>query len=270
MYMTSKAKAPADAKFAKALGGGDIAARWLIHRDAGDAEGGKIGLVEAAPRATLSVPPDEGADQALFVLGGTGAAVATPVPTPFDVGASFFVPAGGSLGLRAGEEGLRLLLIHSGAAQEDAFDGALGPAPAAAPEIRMKRLDEVENVPFHEPKLGFLHVSARWLVTAESATSRALVVGQSSFAIGGAHLLHRHAHAEEFFYVFGGRGVHLIEGGAVPMRVGDIVHVPRNEWHGFRNTGSTPVRAVFGYLGVNTVDAAGYEVHESCPFCGGA
>jgi mannose-6-phosphate isomerase-like protein (cupin superfamily) len=267
MYMTSQAKAPADANFAKALGGGDIAARWLIHRDAGDAAAGKIGLIEAAPGANVSLDPDGRGEQALFVLDGTGTALTTPVEAPFDAGTSFFVRAGQSLRLRAGDQVLRLLLIYSGSARADAFGGAIGSAAVA--ELRMKKLDDVSNVPFHEPKLGFLHVSARWLVTAESAPSRALVVGQSGFAAGGAHLLHRHAHAEEFFYVFDGGGVHLVEGGEVAMRVGDIVHVPGNEWHGFRNTGTTPVRAVFGYLGVNTVDAAGYEVHESCPFCGG-
>jgi mannose-6-phosphate isomerase-like protein (cupin superfamily) len=44
------------------------------------------------------------------------------------------------------------------------------------------------------------------------------------------------------------------------MSAGQLAFVPRNEWHGFRNTGSEPVRALFGYLGVGSRAEAGYEL----------
>ena len=53
----------------------------------------------------------------------------------------------------------------------------------------------------------------------------------------------------------------FIEGGEIPMKAGDVVFAPRGEWHGFRNTDDRPVRAIFGYFGVTSLDEAGYEVH---------
>ncbi len=62
--------------------------------------------------------------------------------------------------------------------------------------------------------------------------------------------------------VIEGAGVHLVEDREIPMRAGDIVFTARDEWHGFRNTGDQPVRAVFGYFGASELEAAGYEVHR--------
>ena len=73
--------------------------------------------------------------------------------------------------------------------------------------------------------------------------------------------MHRHDHGDEFFYVFDGRGAHLVDGGEVAMQAGDVVFAPRGEWHGFRNTEDRPVRAIFGYFGVTSLEEAGYEVH---------
>lgn len=137
------------------------------------------------------------------------------------------------------------------------WPGAATPAP-----ILVVPLDAVASVPFHKPELGFHHVAARWLVDAGTAQSEALIVGQSTFVPGGAHLLHRHDRAEEFFFVIEGTGVHLVDGQQIAMTPGDIVFTTRDEWHGFRNTGSRPVRAVFGYFGASRLDAAGYEVHS--------
>jgi mannose-6-phosphate isomerase-like protein (cupin superfamily) len=108
-------------------------------------------------------------------------------------------------------------------------------------------------------------MAARWLVNAETVASSALIVGQSTFAPDSAHLLHRHDRVEEFFFILEGNGAQLVEGGEIPIAAGDVIFVPRNEWHGFRNTGRQPVRAVFGYFGANKVEAGGYEVHMTAP-----
>jgi quercetin dioxygenase-like cupin family protein len=96
------------------------------------------------------------------------------------------------------------------------------------------------------------------------------VVGQSTFVPDGAHLLHRHDHGDEFFYVFDGQGAHLVEGGELAVQTGDVVFAPRGEWHGFRNTRDRPVRAIFGYFGVTSLDEAGYEVHPAVAATNGA
>jgi quercetin dioxygenase-like cupin family protein len=126
---------------------------------------------------------------------------------------------------------------------------------------RLLNIPQVEDHPFHMPEQGFYHLSARWLVDG-GIGAEALVVGQSTFTQqGSAHELHRHDHAEEFFFLLEGHGHHLTEEAAHPMTQGDIVFVPQQEWHGFRNTGSGPVRAIFGYFGVNSLETSGYELH---------
>jgi len=105
-------------------------------------------------------------------------------------------------------------------------------------------------------------MKARSLIDADHGGSTALLLGQGTFAPGdGCHALHRHPHACEIFYVWSGEGVHLVDDGSEhPVRAGDLAYIPRNEWHGFRNTGHTEVQAVFGYIGVNSREAAGYEL----------
>ena len=49
-------------------------------------------------------------------------------------------------------------------------------------------------------------------------------------------------------------------GAAAFILAGEMAFVPRNEWHGFRNTGAAPVLAFFGYLGVGARIEAGYQV----------
>jgi quercetin dioxygenase-like cupin family protein len=168
-----------------------------------------------------------------------------------------FLPGGETLEIAARREALRLALIQGGRA-------------TAVTGMAITSLGQVENVPFHKPELGFIHVAARWLVGGNAAKSAALVVGQSTFIPGAAHLLHRHDHGDEFFYVFDGQGAHLVEGGELAMQAGDVVFAPRGEWHGFRNTCDHPVRAIFGYFGVTSLDEAGYEVHPAVAATNGA
>lgn len=121
---------------------------------------------------------------------------------------------------------------------------------------------ETDEVELDDPATGFIGMKARWLATDEICGTGSVVVGASRFAAeGGAHELHRHAEAAEFFIVLAGEGVQLDEDGAeVPVEVGEAALLPRGSWHGFRNTGGEEVRAVFGFLGATSLDRAGYEL----------
>jgi quercetin dioxygenase-like cupin family protein len=117
----------------------------------------------------------------------------------------------------------------------------------------------------HDPDRGFFRMTARMLVNGPSAGQRSFTVGMSTFAPGaGCHDLHRHAHAEELFFVWSGEGAHL-SAHADPhgLRAGDLTWVARNEDHGFRNTGAIPVRAMFCYLGTDDRAGAGYELSRT-------
>lgn len=76
------------------------------------------------------------------------------------------------------------------------------------------------------------------------------------------HELHRHPHAEEYFYVVRGSGLHLTEDEPVRLAEGDLVFVARNEWHGFANDTDEPVLAVTVMGGVAHYRGAGYEARD--------
>jgi quercetin dioxygenase-like cupin family protein len=127
-------------------------------------------------------------------------------------------------------------------------------------------LDDVADTEAHRPALGFFDMKARMLVDGTSEGTRSFTLGLGTFAPGtGCHALHRHSNADEFFYLWEGRGAHLTGDGLThSLKAGELVYVPRNEWHGFQNTGPTPARALFGYLGVDSRSEAGYEVLQPC------
>ena len=247
MYLVAS-NSPARSSIAELVGAGDVAARWLIDEECSGATLGKIGLIEIGSGGTARLTPDAGREHMVFVLHGRCHVRCDSVDADVHKETVIFLPGGEALEVRPRHDASRLLLIQGGHA-----------APGAGTQVTS--LDRVENVPFHRPELGFIHVAARWLVGANAAKSSSLVVGQSTFVSGAAHLLHRHDHGDEFFYVFDGRGAHLVDGGEVAMQAGDVVFAPRGEWHGFRNTDDRPVRAIFGYFGVTSLEEAGYEVH---------
>jgi quercetin dioxygenase-like cupin family protein len=247
MYLVAS-NSSAHARVAEFVGNGDATARWLIDQESGGSRFGRIGVIEMGPRGSARLTPQAGHEQMLFALHGGGRVRCDAVDADVREESVIFLPGKQTLELEPRRDALRLLLIQGGRA-------------AATGRMQITSLDQVENVPFHKPELGFIHVAARWLVGGNAAKSAALVVGQSTFIPGAAHLLHRHDHGDEFFYVFDGQGAHLVEGGELAMQAGDAVFAPRGEWHGFRNTGDLPVRAIFGYFGVTSLEEAGYEVH---------
>ena len=263
MYLATRERS-VRSSFADRIGPGDVEAYWLIDRERGEASCGKIGVIEIKAGGTASVMPEANDEDMVFVLRGHGVARIEGRAADIRDEQVIFIPAGNSLELQAGDEALQLLLVHGGSGNVADPGGRRASRTIAAEPIAkplITRLDQVENGAVHNPELGFLHVAARWLVSAGASKSSSLVIGQSTFVRDAAHLLHKHDHADEFFYVFEGEGAHLVEGGEIAMKAGDVVFAPRGEWHGFRNKNDRPVRAIFGYFGVAALEDAGYEVH---------
>jgi glyoxylate utilization-related uncharacterized protein len=61
-------------------------------------------------------------------------------------------------------------------------------------------------------------------------------------------------------YVLEGEGLHLTDGEPVRLRKGDLVFIPKGEWHGFANDSDDPTLAVTVMGGVAHYSDAGYEV----------
>jgi len=145
-----------------------------------------------------------------------------------------------------------------------ALDSAKTDPATDAAQVECFSLFDVADEVLHRPEAGFFHMGTRMLLNA-SHSYQSFIFGQSSFAPeNGIHALHRHAGADEMFYVWDGEGSHLnADGTEHPMRPGDAVFVPRGEWHGFRNTGVRPVRAFFGLIGAGDMQRAGNEVLDN-------
>ena len=75
---------------------------------------------------------------------------------------------------------------------------------------------------------------------------------------GSKHDIHRHPNAEEFEYLVSGRGIARVGDTDVELGPGEVVFVPKNDYHGFENSGDEPVFMVWGYAGAASLDEAGY------------
>ena len=102
-----------------------------------------------------------------------------------------------------------------------------------------------------------------WLIDRAGAGSTEVVFNVTEFSPGKTHGLHRHPHAEEVLYVLRGEGLHLSEGEPVRQRAGEVVFIPRGEWHGFANDSERPTTVIAVFGGVGSYDEAGYEEQEA-------
>jgi quercetin dioxygenase-like cupin family protein len=245
---------------------GGATAWWLLHGGAGPTTRGTLGIAQLDAGVDTPIHRHPEAEEAILVLDGAGIAMTSQGEQPLRAGTVLFAPRGSWHGLRVGDGPMRLLVAYGGVsavadAGWEAPDGKLRDAGFHAALVDWEQ--PVEHSA-HDPALGFFHIRARWLVDGESLASKQLVVGLStSEASRGAHELHRHAHAAEFFYLLEGVGAHITEDGEeIPVAAGEVTFIPPGEWHGFRNRGSVDARAVFGFFGVNSREAAGYEVFD--------
>jgi quercetin dioxygenase-like cupin family protein len=106
-------------------------------------------------------------------------------------------------------------------------------------------------------------MDVRWLVTRQTVGADDTVFGVTYFPPGSRHEIHRHEHAEEVEYLIQGQGVARVGEDDVTMGVGDAVFVPRNDYHGFRNTSGTETAVmIWCYAGAANLEEAGYVTEE--------
>lgn len=255
---------------------------WLIDGDLGGSDDGAVARMTIEAGGGQEPHRHPGSEEVSLVLEGSGSALVDGAWVVIEAGNLLHAPPGSVHALAAGPEGLDLLVVLSApsaaaagweasartpAAQTSPADTA-SPATTAAVAVagvavsRVLTGVETDEVTLDDPATGFIGMNARWLATDEICATGSIVVGASRFAPeGGAHELHRHAEAAEFFIVLSGEGAQLDEdGNEVPVEVGEAALLPKGAWHGFRATGPEEVRAVFGFLGATSLDRAGYEL----------
>ena len=107
---------------------------------------------------------------------------------------------------------------------------------------------------------GWEGMEVHWLADRDHGGTETTVFNVTQFPPNRAHEVHRHEHAEEYFLLLEGSGLHLSDGDPVRLEQGELVFVPKGEWHGFANDTDEPAVAVTVMGGVSHYSDAGYEV----------
>lgn len=109
------------------------------------------------------------------------------------------------------------------------------------------------------PDQGWISMDIRFPLPVDLARAGGVALFRAVFTPGAEHRAHTHPNADEFFYVIRGRaeigsGDEIHEVGA-----GTVEFVPRGTVHWLRNIDrSEEVEVVGGYLGVGSLEEAGY------------
>jgi quercetin dioxygenase-like cupin family protein len=121
-------------------------------------------------------------------------------------------------------------------------------------------VDEVEPAAVTADQ-GWRGMDIRFMITRDAAGTGSVCLFRAVFPPGAAHEPHRHPNADEFFYVIRGRALLGAEREEHEARSGTVEFVPAGRVHWLRNLDtSEPVEVVGGYLGVGSLDEAGYEL----------
>jgi quercetin dioxygenase-like cupin family protein len=121
----------------------------------------------------------------------------------------------------------------------------------------------IEDVPLEQnlrEDEGWIDMQVQFLIDAEAAGSKDLVVGRTLLPPGARHERHRHPNCDEFLVVMSGHGEIYTNRGREASQAGDVIFTPRCNWHGFDNTSDKDVLLIWGWSGAGSLEAAGYEV----------
>ena len=121
------------------------------------------------------------------------------------------------------------------------------------------KIQDIPLISSDHPDLS--QVSVRTLISRDTVATHRGMLSIAEFAPGGYHKLHRHDRSAQISYLLAGKGEHLTENGPVAIRAGDATYVPKNTWHGFRNTGTEKALLLSLYSPAATLAEAGYETH---------
>ena len=123
----------------------------------------------------------------------------------------------------------------------------------------LAHVDEITPAPVPLDK-GWRDMDIRFIATRDLTGSDAICLFRTVFPPGAAHDKHVHPHADEFLYVIRGRAGAGCGEEEFEVGPGSVQLVPRGQVHWLRNLDpERPVELVGGYLGVGSLDEAGYD-----------
>ena len=101
-------------------------------------------------------------------------------------------------------------------------------------------------------------MDVRWLLTRDTVGAEHSVFGITVFPRARSTTSIATRNAEEFEYLVSGHGIARVGDADVELGPGEVVFVPKNDYHGFENTGDEPVFMIWGYAGAASLEEAGY------------
>ncbi|MGH7903842.1 MAG: cupin domain-containing protein [Candidatus Dormibacteraceae bacterium] len=120
-------------------------------------------------------------------------------------------------------------------------------------------IDEVAPKAVSESQ-GWQGMDIRFPLPEEIARSGGVALFRAVFRPGARHKPHRHPDADEFFYVIRGRAAIGTEAEEHDVTAGTVEFVSRGRVHWLRNLDPAgEVEVLGGYLGVGSLEEAGYE-----------
>jgi quercetin dioxygenase-like cupin family protein len=256
-----------DRSWGREIGAHGVCAHWLINATGNETgEGGLAGILEIEPGGELPPHRHPDVETVALVLEGTASVTHSQGTLAATPGTVIFAAAGAWHGV-AVDAGppcrLFAVLTTARGPAEVAWERPAATGALAGPRLAIIDMSAAPEVRMHDPDDGRYNIHARWLVDRDHAGSASLVFGQCTFFPHSLHATHRHPGAAELLYVYEGAGEHLTEHGSIPQRAGELVYVPRGEWHGLRGSPDGPLHAVFAMLAVASGDEAGYELHPA-------
>jgi quercetin dioxygenase-like cupin family protein len=91
-----------------------------------------------------------------------------------------------------------------------------------------------------------------------------IVADLLTFPPGFVHHMHRHPHADMIVVPLTGNLQFLGDfDRTAELKPGQVLVVPRDNWHEFRNVSDAPSEALHIFSGVGTVEDIGYEPHPN-------
>src|SRR5262249_60708933 len=132
------------------------------------------------------------------------------------------------------------------------------PSRGVTAHRRKRSVDATPRDAALRPEDGWVDMDVRWLLTRDSVGAEHSVFGITIFPPGSKHDIHRHPNAEEFEYLVSGHGIARVGDADVELGPGEVVFGPKDDYHGFENTGDESVFMVWGYAGAASLDEAGY------------
>jgi quercetin dioxygenase-like cupin family protein len=123
--------------------------------------------------------------------------------------------------------------------------------------MRKIRIADIQAVDDPHPDLS--GASVKLLINRDTVGAHRGMLSLAEFSPGGGHKLHRHNASAQICYLLSGKGEHLTVNGPVSIKAGDATFVPKDDWHGFRNTGSTKAVLLSVYSPAADHAEAGYE-----------